>query len=124
MGLGAVDEMDKMGKMTDNNCSALYEAMEQQQISVNEAGISTTLKSRCALLGATNPKLGRFDQSIPFIEQINMPPTLISNFDLVFVLQDAVDVEFDSMLSKHVIEVHRRGRYWHMLNNQKIQCTL
>ena len=109
MGLVAVDEMDKMGKMTDNNCSALYEAMDQQQISVNEAGISTALKSRCAVLGAANPKLGRFDPSIPFVEQINMPPTLISNFDLVFVLQDAVDVEFDSMLSKHVIGVHRAG---------------
>ena len=58
MGVAAVDEMDKMQK---EDRSALHEAMEQQSISVAKAGITATLKYRCALLGAANPKYGRFD---------------------------------------------------------------
>ncbi|NMC89132.1 MAG: minichromosome maintenance protein MCM, partial [Methanomicrobiales archaeon] len=83
MGIAAVDEMDKMAR---EDRSALHEAMEQQSISLAKAGITATLKSRCALLGAANPKLGRFDQFVPIAEQINMPPSLLSRFDLIFVM--------------------------------------
>ncbi|RLM76126.1 XRE family transcriptional regulator, partial [Halorubrum sp. Atlit-8R] len=58
--------------------SAMHEALEQQQISVSKAGINATLKSRCSLLGAANPKYGRFDQYEPIGEQIDLEPALIS----------------------------------------------
>ena len=77
MGVAAVDEMDKMQK---EDRSALHEAMEQQTISVAKAGITATLKSRCALLGAANPKYGRFDMYGDIADQINMPPSLLSRF--------------------------------------------
>lgn len=105
-GIAAVDELDKMDA---EDRSALHEAMEQQTISVAKAGILATLKSRCALLGAANPKFGRFDPYSPVAEQINMPPALLSRFDLIFVMQDYPDAEKDSELSSHILTSHYAG---------------
>jgi len=106
MGIAAVDEMDKMAK---EDRSALHEAMEQQSVSVAKAGITATLKCRCALLGAANPKLGRFDQFIPIAEQINMPPSLLSRFDLIFVMTDQPEAERDAAIAQHIIKTHAVG---------------
>jgi len=103
-GLAAVDELDKMG---EEDRSGLHEAMEQQSVSLAKAGITTTLRSRCALLGAANPKRGRFDPYLPISEQINMPPSLLSRFDLIFVLQDRADPDADARLSRHILQNHR-----------------
>jgi replicative DNA helicase Mcm len=104
-GMAAVDELDKMSE-TDR--SGLHEAMEQQSVSIAKAGITATLRSRCALLGAANPKKGRFDAYLPIAEQINMPPSLLSRFDLIFVLQDVASQEADAKLSRHIIGNHRQ----------------
>jgi len=106
MGVACVDEMDKMDK---NDRSALHEAMEQQSISIAKAGITATLKSRCALLGAANPKYGRFDDFAPIGEQINMPPSLLSRFDLIFVLADKPEHERDLAIAEHMIKAHSVG---------------
>ncbi|MDD4254275.1 MAG: LAGLIDADG family homing endonuclease [Methanofollis sp.] len=78
-------------------------------ISVAKAGITATLRSRCALLGAANPKLGRFDAFVPIAEQINMPPSLLSRFDLIFVLTDKPDHTRDTAIARHIISAHRVG---------------
>ncbi len=106
MGVAAVDEMDKMHK---EDRSALHEAMEQQSISVAKAGITATLKSRCALLGAANPKYGRFDDFVPIGEQINMPPSLLSRFDLIFVMSDKPDHKRDNAIAEHILKAHSIG---------------
>jgi replicative DNA helicase Mcm len=106
MGIAAVDEMDKMQK---EDRSALHEAMEQQTISVAKAGITATLKTRCALLGAANPKLGRFDEYADIGEQINMPPSLLSRFDLIFILTDKPDHKRDEAIADFIIRSHGVG---------------
>jgi replicative DNA helicase Mcm len=106
MGIAAVDEMDKM-KSEDK--SALHEAMEQQTISIAKAGIIATLKSRCALLGASNPKYGRFDRYESIAEQISMPPALLSRFDLIFILQDTPNHTLDSKIANHILQSHYAG---------------
>ncbi|MCQ1536310.1 minichromosome maintenance protein MCM [Methanosarcina sp. KYL-1] len=106
MGVAAVDEMDKM-KTEDK--SALHEAMEQQTISIAKAGIIATLKSRCALLGAANPKYGRFDRYEGLAEQISMPPALLSRFDLIFVLLDTPNHALDSRIANHILQSHYAG---------------
>ncbi len=78
-------------------------------ISVAKAGITATLKSRCALLGAANPKLGRFDQFIPIGEQIDMPPSLLSRFDLIFVMTDQPEAQRDGAIAHHIIKTHSVG---------------
>ncbi|MEI7432780.1 MAG: minichromosome maintenance protein MCM [Methanomicrobiales archaeon] len=106
MGVAAVDEMDKMQK---EDRSALHEAMEQQTISVAKAGITATLKSRCALLGAANPKYGRFDDFAPISDQINMPASLLSRFDLIFVMTDKPDKKRDNAIANHILKAHSIG---------------
>ena len=106
MGIACIDEIDKMDE-TDR--SALHQAMEQQEISVAKAGINATLKSRCALLAAANPKLGRFDEFLPLHEQINMPPALLSRFDLIFSILDKPNRTNDTDLATHILRTHKAG---------------
>lgn len=105
-GIAAVDEMDKMD---NEDKSALHEAMEQQTISVAKAGVMATLKSRCALLAAANPKLGRFDKYEPIAPQINLTPALMSRFDLIFVLTDNPDSNRDSQIAQHILKSNYAG---------------
>ncbi|MEN6443369.1 MAG: minichromosome maintenance protein MCM [Methanoregula sp.] len=105
-GVAAVDEMDKMQK---EDRSALHEAMEQQSISVAKAGITATLKSRCALLGAANPKYGRFDMYGDISDQINMPPSLLSRFDLIFIMTDQPEQKRDLAIAEHILKAHGIG---------------
>jgi replicative DNA helicase Mcm len=106
MGVAAVDEMDKMEK---GDRSSLHEAMEQQSISVAKAGITATLKSRCALLGAANPKYGRFDMFGDISDQINMPPSLLSRFDLIFIMTDQPEQKRDQAIAEHILKAHSTG---------------
>jgi replicative DNA helicase Mcm len=106
MGIAAIDEMDKM---TKEDRSSLHEAMEQQTISVAKAGITATLRSRCALLGAANPKMGRFDEFAPIADQINMPPSLLSRFDLIFILTDKPNSQLDRAIADHILKAHGVG---------------
>ncbi|WP_225335774.1 minichromosome maintenance protein MCM [Halomicrobium urmianum] len=105
-GIAAVDELDKMAA---DDRSAMHEALEQQKISVSKAGINATLKSRCSLLGAANPKYGRFDQFEPIGEQIDLEPALISRFDLIFTVTDQPDEEEDANLAEHIIQTNYAG---------------
>ncbi|RQH00727.1 cell division protein [Natrarchaeobius oligotrophus] len=89
--------------------SAMHEALEQQKISVSKAGINATLKSRCSLLGAANPKYGRFDHYEPISEQIDLEPALISRFDLIFTVTDQPDEEKDRNLAEHILTTNYAG---------------
>lgn len=105
------------GLVTHNSSdrSAMHEGLEQQKISVSKAGINATLKARCSLLGAANPKYGRFDQYEPIGEQIDLEPALISRFDLIFTVTDSPDPEHDSRLAQHIIKTNYAGE----LNTQR-----
>ncbi len=105
-GIAAIDELDKMDS---GDRSAMHEGLEQQKISVSKAGINATLKSRCSLLGAANPKYGRFDQYEPIGEQIDLEPALISRFDLIFTVTDQPDPEHDSRLAEHILKTNYAG---------------
>ncbi|SEO56017.1 intein C-terminal splicing region/intein N-terminal splicing region [Halogranum amylolyticum] len=111
-GIAAVDELDKM---RSEDRSAMHEALEQQKISISKAGINATLKSRCSLLGAANPKYGRFDQYEPIGEQIDLEPALISRFDLIFTVTDQPDPEHDAKLADHILKTNYAGE----LNTQR-----
>lgn len=110
-GLACIDELDKM---TAQDRSSLHEAMESQRISVAKAGITATLQCRCSMLAAANPKYGRFETDTSIIKQIDLPPALMSRFDLIFVLTDKPDSKADRELTSHILNVHRRGQIRHM----------
>lgn len=105
-GLACVDELDKMAPQ---DRSSIHESMEQQTVSVAKAGITATLQSRCAVLGAANPKYGRFDEHKTLADQIDLPPTLLTRFDAIFAMTDKPNREEDQKVAKHILRVHRRG---------------
>lgn len=105
-GLACIDELDKM---SDQDRSSIHESLEQGTISVAKAGITATLQSRCAVLGAANPKYGRFDESRSIADQIDLPPALLSRFDAIFTMTDRPDADYDRSVAAHILNVHRRG---------------
>ncbi len=106
-GLACIDELDKM---STQDRSSLHEAMESQKISVAKAGITATLQCRCSMLAAANPKYGRFDSHEKIATQIDLPPALMSRFDLMFVLTDKPEAKRDADITEHILRVHRRGQ--------------
>ena len=106
LGLAAIDEIEKMNPQ---DRSAIHEAMEQQRISVAKAGITAVLQARCAVLAAANPKFGRFDEHKYISEQIDLPPALLSRFDIIFSMIDRPQSDRDRELAQHVLKGHRVG---------------
>lgn len=105
-GMCIVDELDKM---TDEDRSALHEAMESQTISVHKAGISAQLYTRCSLLAAANPKMGKFIPGVDLASQVNLPPALLSRFDLIFLMVDVPDTKMDSYVANFVLKIRKQG---------------
>jgi len=106
LGLAAIDEIEKMNPQ---DRSAIHEAMEQQRISVAKAGITAVLQSRCAILAAANPKFGRFDEHKYISEQIDLPPALLSRFDIIFSIIDRPQADRDRELAEHILKGHKVG---------------
>ncbi len=98
-GIACIDEFDKMEA---EDRSAMHEAMEQQTVSVAKAGILATFRSRCAILAAANPKYGRFDDYRAISEQINLSPTLLSRFDLIFFVRD--NMSDTKVIAHHIMD--------------------
>jgi replicative DNA helicase Mcm len=105
-GIACIDEMDKM---RPEDRVAIHEAMEQHTVSVAKGGIVATLNARTAILAAANPSLGRYEPHRTVAENISLPVTILSRFDLIFVLRDVPDREADGKMSHHILEIHRRG---------------
>jgi len=105
-GIACIDEMDKM---RPEDRVAIHEAMEQHTVSVAKGGIVATLNARTAILAAANPSLGRYEPHRTVAENISLPVTILSRFDLIFVLRDVPDKEADGKMSTHILEIHRRG---------------
>ena len=93
--------------MSHEDRSAMHEAMEQQTISISKANIQATLISRTTILAAANPKLGRFDPFALLGEQIDLPPTLINRFDLIFPIRDLSDKDKDEKIASHILNLHQ-----------------
>ena len=103
-GVAIIDEFDKMSK---EDRSAIHEAMEQQVISISKAGIVARLNARASVLAAGNPKYGMYDPRKPFIDNVNLPPPIISRFDLIFVLRDVPNLKRDYEMATYILESHR-----------------
>jgi replicative DNA helicase Mcm len=105
-GVCSIDEIDKM---RPEDRVAIHEAMEQQTVSVAKGGIVATLNSRTAILAAANPALGRYDPYRTVVENINLPVTVLSRFDLIFVIRDEPAKEVDARMAEHILDLHKTG---------------
>ncbi|VEU22492.1 DEKNAAC103666 [Brettanomyces naardenensis] len=99
---GGVCCIDEFDKMSDSTRSVLHEVMEQQTISIAKAGIITTLNARTSILASANPIESRYNPNLPVTKNIDLPPTLLSRFDLVYLILDKVDEKIDGQLARHI----------------------
>jgi replicative DNA helicase Mcm len=105
-GMAVIDELDKMSA---EDRSAMHETLEAGQVSIAKAGITSTLNARCPVLAAANPKWGRFTNDRTIAEQIDLPPTLLSRFDVIFSIRDQPNQERDRRLANGILASHREG---------------
>ncbi|MDP3987237.1 MAG: minichromosome maintenance protein MCM [Nanoarchaeota archaeon] len=104
-GLVCIDELEKMDP---NDRSAMHEGMEQQTITVSKANVQARLRCETSVLAAANPKFGRFDPYQSISQQIDLPPTLINRFDVIFPLRDLPDRKKDELIATHVLREHQK----------------
>ncbi len=104
-GIACIDEIDKM---RPEDRVAIHEAMEQHTVSVAKGGIVATLNARAAILAAANPALGRYEPYRTVAENISLPITILSRFDLIFVLRDIPEKDQDSKMTEHILSLHTR----------------
>ncbi|XP_014280815.1 DNA replication licensing factor mcm5 isoform X1 [Halyomorpha halys] len=102
---GGVVCIDEFDKMREDDRVAIHEAMEQQTISIAKAGITTTLNSRCSVLAAANSVYGRWDDS-KGDDNIDFMPTILSRFDMIFIVKDEHNQKRDMTIAKHIMNVH------------------
>ena len=96
-----------LNRMDEADRTAIHEVMEQQTVSVAKAGIVATLNARAAVLAAANPLYGRYNRRKSLSENVNLPNSLLSRFDLMFLILDIADVDRDMALARHVTFVHQ-----------------
>ncbi|EMR08307.1 hypothetical protein PNEG_03150 [Pneumocystis murina B123] len=106
-GICCIDEFDKM---SDSTRSVLHEVMEQQTISIAKAGIITTLNARTSILASANPIGSKYNPDLSVPQNIDLPPTLLSRFDLVYLILDKIDESNDRRLARHLVEMYMEDR--------------
>src|SRR3569833_165575 len=120
---GGVCCIDEFDKMSDATRSVLHEVMEQQTVSVAKAGIITTLNARTSILASANPIGSRYNPDLPVPQNIDLPPPLLSRFDLVYLMLDRAAEKADRRLAKHMLSMYLEDTPYLVIANEILVCT-
>jgi len=107
--------------MNDQDRTSIHEAMEQQSISISKAGIVTSLQARCSVIAAANPLKGTYNTSLNFNDNVDLTAPILSRFDLLAVVKDEVDEDYDDALATFVINSHMKNHPSIMKDKNKIK---
>ncbi|XP_017892001.1 DNA replication licensing factor MCM4 [Ceratina calcarata] len=105
-GICCIDEFDKM---SENARSVLHEVMEQQTLSIAKAGIICQLNARTSILAAANPSESQWNKNNTVVENVKLPHTLLSRFDLIFLILDPQDEAYDGKLASHMVSLYYKN---------------
>jgi DNA replication licensing factor MCM4 len=92
--------------MSDTTRAILHEVMEQQTVSIAKAGVIASLNARTAILAAANPIHSRWNPKLSVVENIRLGPTLLSRFDLIYLVLDKPSEGNDRRLAKHLVSMY------------------
>ena len=98
--------IDEMGQMNQFNLSGLHEVMEQRQCSISKAGHNLTLEADTSILGAANPKYGKYDSEETLLDNINLPAPLLSRFDIIWLIKDDIVELEDQRKAEHILSTY------------------
>ena len=100
--------IDEFSLIKPEDRSSIHEAMEQQTVSVAKAGIICTLNARTAILAAANPVNSKYDPKLSVVDNIKLPPTLLSRFDLIYLVLDRQSDAHDRRLANHIVSLYSK----------------
>lgn len=121
---GGVCCIDEFDKMNDATRSVLHEVMEQQTVSIAKAGIITTLNARTSILASANPIGSKYNPNLAVPQNIDLPPTLLSRFDLVYLVLDRIDEQNDRRLAKHLVGMYLEDTPQNACNEEILVSSL
>ena len=108
--------IDELEKMDENDRSTMHEALEQQTVTISKANVQATLRAETAVLAAANPKYGRFDPTEMIAKQVNLVPSLLNRFDVIFILRDIPNKERDELIASHVLMEHKQETNYELID--------
>jgi replicative DNA helicase Mcm len=117
-GLVCIDELEKMD---ENDRSTMHEAMEQQTVTISKANVQASLRAQTSVLAAANPKFGRFDPHEMIAKQVNLAPSLLNRFDVLFILRDLPDKIRDESIAAHVLNEHKQGAHKDIISKELLR---
>jgi len=100
-GIACIDELEKI---SNDEVQNIHSALEQGIVTLHKAGKNVRLSAQCAVLAAANPASGRYQKNSPLSENINLSPSLLSRFDLIFILKDEPERKKDIEIARHILE--------------------